>query len=193
MTRDSDSDSTHMTRNSGLGLGLDTGDSESESDSRFEDSTTSLLLTSLNTVVTSEIRTVFFPSKRLSIPIFFSKSQLVVPLSFVNFLFWRYLLKCLLSFGNLTLQLLLFNICLSKCLFFHNTLAKQVSLFIHECERIQEKLAKLSTKLLSLARDDNEIGVLLRGGERKSAVPEVPIRIHQALAIGSFRNVSYQE
>ncbi|XP_038077370.1 transient receptor potential-gamma protein-like [Patiria miniata] len=63
----------------------------------------------------------------------------------------------------------------------------KVPLFNVECERIENKLADLSVKLLSLARDNGEIGVLLRGGEEGSADPRVPLRIKQAMEIHSFK------
>ena len=66
----------------------------------------------------------------------------------------------------------------------------QIPLFNVESERIQGKLADLSVKLLSLARDKDEIGVLLRGGEKGLFKPQVPLRIRQALDMNSFKKVS---
>ncbi|XP_022080005.1 transient-receptor-potential-like protein [Acanthaster planci] len=65
--------------------------------------------------------------------------------------------------------------------------ALNVPLFNIESERIQGKLVDLSTKLLSLARDNDEIGVLLRGGEKGTPSPQVPLRIQQALDMDSFK------
>ncbi|XP_038070322.1 transient-receptor-potential-like protein isoform X2 [Patiria miniata] len=68
----------------------------------------------------------------------------------------------------------------------------QVPRFRQECDRIEAKLAALSTKLLGLARDDKEVELLLNGGEPEEAgKPKLPRRLRQALKLGFDNFVSH--
>ena len=66
----------------------------------------------------------------------------------------------------------------------------QAPRFRQDCDRIEASLAALSTKLLSLARDDKEVALLLNAGDVERCEPKLPRRLIQALRI-NFKEVNF--
>ncbi|XP_038045003.1 short transient receptor potential channel 5-like isoform X2 [Patiria miniata] len=68
----------------------------------------------------------------------------------------------------------------------------KVPRFKQGCDRIEANLAALSTKLLSLARDNKEVALLLNGGDDEEAgKPRLPRRLRQAFDIDFKEFVSH--